>query len=239
MELIRYSNSASFEPIDSYSFVLNVFVPQADNLRRRQSGSNGFITNQGSFNDSCADAVVYTLVNGKLFANTTTGATQFGADSGVQCTNFTSSASPGSITTTFAVDSQNNLIWNNVEFYNNLAQWCVRSDDMIVAVLVSSGQAPVDFLFVQLSMVRLSTCAQPVRGPTGPTGPQGLQGLTGATGIQGPEGPTGSTGPTGPSGLSGQIGATGPAGSFGPSGASGLGGETGPRDLADPAEKVV
>lgn len=140
--------------MDSYSFILDVFVPRSADISRRQSGGNGFVNGQGSSTDSCTNAVVYTLVNGQLFANTTSGATQFGTDPNLNYTLFTPSATPGSINGTFAVDSQNNLMWNNVAFYNNFAQWCIRADNTINAVFVASTLAPSDCVFVQLNMVR-------------------------------------------------------------------------------------
>ncbi len=145
---------STFHEVDSYSFVLNIFVPEVKNINRRQTVGGGFINGQGTSTDSCANAVVYTLVNGQLFANASSGTTQFGTDANVNFTTFTPQANPGAITSTFAVDSSNNLIWNNVAFYNNFAQWCVRSDNSIFAVFVAPSLAPSDCIFVELSLIR-------------------------------------------------------------------------------------
>lgn len=145
---------STFREVDSYSFVLNIFVPEVKNINRRQTSGGGFINGQGTSTDSCANAVVYTLVNGQLFANASSGTTQFGTDANTNYTAFTPQTNPGPITTTFAVDSSNNLIWNNVAFYNNFAQWCVRSDNSIIAVFVAPSLAPSDCIFVQLNLIR-------------------------------------------------------------------------------------
>jgi hypothetical protein len=140
-------------------------------LRKRQS-SSGFVSSNGQGTNSCQDAVVYSFVNGQLFANTTTSATQFGACSGVPYANFTHSANPGDITTVFSMDSQNNLLWGNTAFYNNAAQFCVLSDGTFVAVFIDPTQAPANCLFVALSMTRVSSCARAANGAfiTGPSG---------------------------------------------------------------------
>lgn len=158
-------------------------------LRKRQSGS-GFVGGTGQAVNSCFSAVVYNLVNGQLFANTSTSATQFGTSPGVQYANFTPSANPGSLTTVFSVDSQNNLLWGNTAFYNNAARFCVLSDGTIVAVFIDPTQAPVGCLFVALSMTRVSSCAGAANGNfiTGPSGPSGAVGATGISGIPGASG---------------------------------------------------
>ena len=129
-------------------------MPYGGDIVRRQSGGGGFVNGQGTSTDSCTNAVVYTLVNGQLFANTTSSTTQFGTDRGIDFAAFTPRASPGTINSTFAVDAQNNLMWNNVAFYNNFAQWCVRADNTVYAVFVAATLAPSDCVFVQLNMVR-------------------------------------------------------------------------------------
>jgi hypothetical protein len=63
-------------------------VPEVKNIQRRQSPGGGFINRQGTSTDSCANAVVYTLVNGQLFANAISGTTQFGTDANVDYTVF-------------------------------------------------------------------------------------------------------------------------------------------------------
>jgi hypothetical protein len=132
-----------------------MFIPPAQikHRNRRQSGGNYYL-GQGQVVNSCSAAVIYSLINGQLFANTTSGATQFGTDPGPSYANFTPSANPGSITSIFSVDSVNNLMWNNVAFYNNFARFCVLPDQTIVAVFVSPDQAPVGCIFISLSMVR-------------------------------------------------------------------------------------
>lgn len=157
-------------------------------LRKRQAGS-GFVSGNGQAVNSCSNAVVYNLVDGQLFANTSTAATQFGTSPGVQYANFTPSANPGSLTTVFSVDSQNNLLWGNTAFYNNAARFCVLSDGTIVAVFIDPTQAPVGCFFVALSMTRVSSCAGAVNGNfvTGPSGPSGAVGATGPIGVSGGE----------------------------------------------------
>lgn len=142
------------------------------------------MSSNGQATNTCQDAIVYNLVNGQLFANTTTSATQFGTSSSVPYANFTPSANPGDITTVFSVDSENNLLWGNTAFYNNAARFCVLPDGTFVAVFIDPTQAPTNCLFVALSMTRVSSCAGAANGAfiTGPSGPSGLQGEVGPTG---------------------------------------------------------
>jgi hypothetical protein len=190
---ISSTSSQGFNAVDSYSFVLQFYMIDISvnrngrYLRKRQSGS-GYVSGTGQAVNSCTSAVVYNLVNGQLFANTSNAATQFGTDIGVQYANFTPSASPGALTTVFSVDSQNNLLWGNTAFYNNAVRFCVLSDGTIVAVFIDPTQAPTGCLFVALSMTRISSCAGAAANGnfiTGPSGPSGVMGATGASGIPG------------------------------------------------------
>ena len=222
-------SSPQFQVVDSYSFALSFFVPRAQK-NRRQAAVSGFV-GQGQAVNTCASAVIYTLVNGQLFANSSSGATQFGTSSGTVYANFTPSVSPGNITTVFSVDYANNLMWNNNIFYNNFARFCVLPDNSIVAVFVSPDQAPAGCLFVTLSMIRLSSCVQNPAYITGPSGPSGLSGASGPSGPVGPTGISGAQGISGVPGVSGQIGVSGAVGATGPQGVSG---PTGPQGNQGP-----
>lgn len=146
---------------------------QHNRLNRRQNSA--YLGGSGQASDSCADAVVYSLVNGKLFANSSSGALQFGTTTGTIYANFTASNSPGNITTAFSVDTENNLMWSNSAFWNNRARFCVLSDNTIVAVFDNPLLAPNGCYFVTLSMTRVRSCAAAVGAPA-------LSGPTGATG---------------------------------------------------------
>lgn len=149
-----YPPTATFHEVDSYSFALTIFVPNAGKINERQTGGSTFVNGQGTSTDSCTNAVMYTLINDHLFFNTSNGATQFGAPSNVKYTTFVPQANPGAIITTFSVDAQNNLIWSNVAFYNNFAQWCIRADNTVIPVFVAPNLAPNDCVFIQLSLIR-------------------------------------------------------------------------------------
>lgn len=101
----------------------------------------------------------------------------FGTSPGQAYTNFTPSANPGSITTAFSVDSQNNLMWSNSAFYNNMARFCVLADNTIVAVFDDPLLAPRGCLFISLSMTRVSTCAAAI-GAAQLSGPPGMGATT-------------------------------------------------------------
>lgn len=136
-----------------------------------------YLAGTGQATDSCANAVVYNLVNGQLFSNSSAGSQQFGTDLGIQYANFTPSSTPGSLTTVFSVDSQNNLLWSNANFYNSQARFCVMRDGTLVAVFDNPLLAPEGCAFVLLSLTRVSTCAAAVGAPalSGPSGPVGVR----------------------------------------------------------------
>jgi hypothetical protein len=154
----RYPPTATFHEVNSYSFALTIFVPNAGNINERQTGGFTFVNGQGTSTDSCTNAIMCTLINGHLFSNTSSGAVQFGAPSNVDYASFVPQANPGAVTTTFSVDAQNNLIWNNVAFYNIFAHWCIRADNTVVAVFVAPNLAPNDCVFIQLSLIRCGCC---------------------------------------------------------------------------------
>jgi hypothetical protein len=140
---------------------------------KRQSA---FLGGTGQATDSCANAIVYNLVNGQLFANSSAGSQQFGTDPSVPYANFTPSANPGSLTTVFSVDGQNNLLWSNSNFYNNQARFCVMPDASLMSVFDDPALAPDGCVFVFLSLTRVSNCAAAVGAPalSGPSGPIGV-----------------------------------------------------------------
>jgi hypothetical protein len=102
---IRPQPSVAFHAVDSYSFALTIFVPGVVNINQRQTTGVIFVNRQGTSTDSSANTVIYTLVNGHLFANASSGTTEFGTQPNVDFAPFVPQANPGNITTTFAVDS--------------------------------------------------------------------------------------------------------------------------------------
>jgi len=159
--------------VDGYSFILSLFVsPGQGNHRFSKRQFNAYLGGSGQVTDSCQGAVVYNLVNGHLFANSSSGALMFGTSSGVVYSNFTAKANPGDITTSFSVDSQNNLMWSHPDFYNNMARFCVLADNTIVAVFDDPLLAPAGCLFISLSMTRVGACAAAFGAPQ-LSGPQG------------------------------------------------------------------
>ena len=208
-------------------------TPGGGHLKRQ----NNYLMGSGQATDSCEGAVVYSLVNGQLFANSSSGSQQFSTDPGIQYANFAPSSAPGSLTNTFSVDGQNNLLWSNANFYNNQARWCIMPDDSLIAVFDDPAVAPSNCNFVFLSLTRVSTCAAAVgapalSGPSGPSGPTGMSGMSGMSGIVGATGPQGIQGNQGIQGIQGIPGETGATGPEGPSGATGATGIQGPEGLS-------
>jgi hypothetical protein len=139
------------------------------NKRMRKRQGTTYLGGSGQATDSCTNAVVYSLVNGRLYANSSDGTLQFGTTTGTTYANFTPSANPGDITTAFSVDTQNNLMWSNSAFYNMRARFCVLSDNTLLAVFDNPTLAPAGCYFVSLSMARVGDCvgAIAISGPTG------------------------------------------------------------------------
>ena len=71
----RSHSSPSFTYVDGYSFMLSMtFVDPQNNNRLIKRQGSAYLGGSGKSKKSCANAVLYSLVNGKLFANTTSGA---------------------------------------------------------------------------------------------------------------------------------------------------------------------
>jgi hypothetical protein len=159
-------------------FQLNLRLSGID-INERQS--NIFLGDDGQATDSCKTAIVFSLIDGKLFANSTTQSLQFSTDPGVAYANFTPSVSAGAITTRFSINPQNALTWYNDAFYNYNARFCVTTNSDLLVVFADPELAPPNYVFVTLSISRLERCpgagAGAYVGPAGPTGPQGPQGV--------------------------------------------------------------
>lgn len=156
MLTIASTNSpATPTPDSAVFFQLNVYLAQS--VRKRQS--NVYLGNSGQATSSCTDAVVFSIYQGQLFANSSTQSLRFGTNPGVAAANFTPSADPGSITTQFSVDTQYTLRWINDAFYNSQARFCVLSSGDIIAVFGDpSVSAPANCLFVVLTLSSLDRC---------------------------------------------------------------------------------
>lgn len=161
-------SSPQFSFVDSYNFILS-FTPQTQFKGRLNRRQNTAYIGQGQAVNSCNNAIVYTLVNGQLWANSSTSSLQFGMTPGTPYANFTASANPGNVTTTFSVDSSNNLMWNNIAFYDDFARFCAMPDNTIIAVFSSPEQAPIGCTFVNLDLVRLTNCVASPNYITGPS----------------------------------------------------------------------
>ena len=99
--------SPQFPVVKSYQFVLSFLTSTVQGNGRRQAATGGYVNSQGQASSNCASAVVYTLSDGLLFANSASSSLQFGTNPGVVWANFTPSASPGTITSIFSVDYNN------------------------------------------------------------------------------------------------------------------------------------
>jgi hypothetical protein len=126
--------------------------------------------NDGQAVQSCDGAVVFSLTNNSLFANSTNQALQFGTNSGVQYAEFLPSTNPGTITGSFYVDAENNLRWKNAAFYDGQARFCVNTDGKLLAVFDDPLMAPHGCLFVALTLSGLGVCRNGITGPSGPPG---------------------------------------------------------------------
>ena len=151
---------------------MQFFPSQPHDLERRQGGGGNFLTMQGG-PGNCSDVTVYSIENGKLFANSTTSgiSLQYSTDPGVPYQNFTPSVITGSINTTFAVDQDNHLIWNNPAFPDNQASFCIRSSDNTVVAVFDVSHGPSEgCMYVQLGLTRLAAaCGNSQFGGPGPS----------------------------------------------------------------------
>lgn len=132
------------------TFILSIIVPGQRN-QRRQGGS--FVGGSGGSTSTCDTAVIYMLRNGQMFANSGGTASQFSCNSSDTYAAFVPSATPGSITTTFSIDNQGNLLWANESFFNSGALFCIAPDSTIYAVF-QSGAQPGGCVFIALNLVR-------------------------------------------------------------------------------------
>lgn len=133
-------------------FVLSLIFSGSAPHERRQSFT-GFIGGFGSTTQDCSTAMVYSLVNGQLFANTSSGALQFGTNTSTTSKAFIPTPYPNTIVTTFSVDANSVLLWTNSTFYNGGARFCVTSDSAIYAVFTLGGE-PSGCQFINLNLVR-------------------------------------------------------------------------------------
>lgn len=154
-------------------FWLQFITPNQKDGRRASSGNN-FVSKEGAATNNCNEASIYTLSNGTLLSNTSSGTLQFGTDPGKAYSNFTPSANPGSIVTTFGIDNENHLFWSNPAFPDNAVSFCVLSDNTIVSVFQTSAGPPA-CLYIPLTITQLTNCGLNPGvihgGGPGPTGP--------------------------------------------------------------------
>lgn len=131
-------------------FLLIIQSIQIGGKRRRQAAS--FVDYQGRATSNCFQATTYTLFAGQLFAQYANGTTaQFSAFTGDQYTILEPRTTVGDITTKFSLSSQGSLLWNNDDFFNGAAQFCILPSGDLVAVF-SQGAQPESCIFVDLTV---------------------------------------------------------------------------------------
>ena len=132
------------------SFALVVVTSKITRNRRRQAGA--FITYDGRATSSCSQASVYSLYNGQLFVQFANGTTeQFSTITGTSYANFTPSATPGDIRTTFSLGNTGSLLWTNNDFFNGGALFCILPSGVLIAVF-QQGMAPESCIFIDLTI---------------------------------------------------------------------------------------
>jgi hypothetical protein len=147
---LNFSSGYSGTPFVGESFILTIFFPGQKN-QRRQGGN--FIGGAGGSTSTCDAAVIYSLVNWQLFANTTGNAQQFNCSPTDHYKAFLPSSNPSSTTTIFSVDNQGNLLWTNYDIYNGGALFCITPDGAIHAIFKQNVQ-PSGCVFINLNLVR-------------------------------------------------------------------------------------
>ena len=132
------------------TFALVIVTSKLARNRRRQAGT--FVSYNGRATSSCSQASTYSLYNGQLFVQSADGSTQqFGTTSGTLFANFTSSATPGDLNTTFSLSNTGSLLWTNNAFFNGGALFCILPSGMLVAVFAQGAQ-PQTCVFIDLTI---------------------------------------------------------------------------------------
>lgn len=185
-----HSTAPSPSPTQAQDTFVLVALRQNVN-QKRQSGSF-FVNSDGTITNDCTTAPIYTARNGVLTASVNGVIYTYSTSEGVGFAPFIPSTVPGSITTSFTIDSNAVLQWQNPAFFNGQASFCALQNGTVYAVFAQDAQ-PQGCLFISLSLFQVSSCQAislaTITGPPGPPGPAGSPGAQGIQGIQGPAGP--------------------------------------------------
>lgn len=131
-------------------FFLTIQSFQIGGKRRRQAAS--FVDYKGRSTSNCLQATTYTLFAGRLFAQYANGTTaQFSAFSGDLSTILEPRTLVGDIDTEFSISSTGSLLWNNADFFNGAAQFCILPSGDLMAIF-SQGAQPESCVFVDLTV---------------------------------------------------------------------------------------
>lgn len=125
--------------------------------QKRQAGFS-YVGNDGTMTSSCANAPVYSIINGQLFAFQGGVTYQFSATPGVPYQKFVPTTVPGLITTVFSFDASNTLSWTNTNFFNGGASFCSMANGTVYAVFQENGQ-PFGCFYIALNLYSQATCA--------------------------------------------------------------------------------
>lgn len=131
-------------------FFLTIQSFQIGGKRRRQAPS--FVDYKGRSTSNCLQATTYTLFAGRLFAQYANGTTaQFSAFSGDLSTILEPRTIAGDVDTEFSVSSTGTLLWNNDDFFNGAASFCILPSGELMAIF-SQGAQPESCVFVDLTV---------------------------------------------------------------------------------------
>ncbi|SLM36664.1 hypothetical protein LPUS_06293 [Lasallia pustulata] len=101
---------------------------------------------------SCTNAVTYT-VGGQLFTQVNGTTQQLSSDGLSLHQNFVPSRTPGSIATTFSIDSVGQLLWTNGTFFNGNALFCIFPSGVLVAAFQQNAQ-PSGCVFINFNILQ-------------------------------------------------------------------------------------
>ena len=110
--------------VDESSFVLHVMTSRQ--LQKRQLG-NYWIDQNGTITNDCTTSPIYAIRDGVLTATMNGAVYTFSTAAGVAFAPFVPSVTSESIKTTFSLNNDQILVWQNSTFFNGQASFCGKN----------------------------------------------------------------------------------------------------------------
>ncbi|PIA91949.1 hypothetical protein CB0940_09185 [Cercospora beticola] len=137
---------------------LMMAAPADGPVHKRQANA-AYVDGNGKISNDCRNVPIYEIDNGTLSIFVSNTQYYYTTNSGVDIQPFVPSLTRGSITKSFRLAGDGEVLWENAAFDGGQAQFCLTKDGTLYSVFRQTAR-PQDCLIIRLLLFVVSSCAR-------------------------------------------------------------------------------